>query len=426
MRIVIRRDDSVAWADNGDVVTLLSGEQGYEVNTGKLKIGDGLEVWNNLPYFAGGITDYDNLTLITDASGVLMLNEESVIGNLGNATTVQEYVDLKDSALVTQILAEEAARELGDSILSDRIDALTVASEEADTALAAELGDSIAALEERSASSDSALQLSIAFNQSSINGLDTQITNNKNESQSADDAIHLRIDSVDAKFGSLTAPGQAASDNVTDFVGLVTGNLGGVNVKTYSDAGDSVLGSQISALEAADTVLGGQINALVAADTVEAAARVAGDDSVAAMLGASVTALEAADDAIELLIADKADQATTFTKDEVNTALGEKADASTTFTKDEVNTALALKADQENATLTGAPTAPTSDLTDNSTRIATTNFVVGKISDLSLGTASQFNAGNFVGLAELQAIANSSSSYADFVAALGALQNPRV
>lgn len=304
MRIVIRRDDSAAWTANGTVVTLLTGEQGYEVDTGKLKIGNGLDEWNSLPYFAGGITDYDNLTLITDASGVLMLNEESVIGNLGSASTVQEYVDLKDDALAAQILDEAAARELEDSLLGDRIDALTVASEAADTALAAELGDSITALEERSASSDSALQVSIASNQSSINGLDTQLTNVKNESQAADVAINLRIDSVDAKFGSLTAPGQDSSDNVTDFVGLVTGNLGGVNVKTYSDAGDSALGVQISALEAADTVLGGQINAGVAADVIQDArlAALEADSVTATELADAVTALEFADAAQDVII----------------------------------------------------------------------------------------------------------------------------
>ena len=54
-RIILRRDTSVNWEANNPV--LLSGEPGYEINTGKLKIGDGSSTWTNLDYYAGATGD---------------------------------------------------------------------------------------------------------------------------------------------------------------------------------------------------------------------------------------------------------------------------------------------------------------------------------------------------------------------------------
>jgi hypothetical protein len=49
-RIQVRRDTSANWQINNPV--LLTGEMGYETNTGSLKIGDGQTDWNQLGYFA--------------------------------------------------------------------------------------------------------------------------------------------------------------------------------------------------------------------------------------------------------------------------------------------------------------------------------------------------------------------------------------
>ena len=57
MRIKIRRDTSARWYEVNPL--LLVGEQGYESDTGKMKIGDGSTRWVGLPYFGNDITQSD-------------------------------------------------------------------------------------------------------------------------------------------------------------------------------------------------------------------------------------------------------------------------------------------------------------------------------------------------------------------------------
>jgi len=51
-KILIRRDTATNWTTANPV--LGDGEQGYETDTRKMKIGNGSTPWNGLPYFAGG------------------------------------------------------------------------------------------------------------------------------------------------------------------------------------------------------------------------------------------------------------------------------------------------------------------------------------------------------------------------------------
>ncbi len=53
-RLQLRNDTAANWSSVGNSLVLLRGEFAYETDTGKLKIGDGVTVWNSLPYFAGG------------------------------------------------------------------------------------------------------------------------------------------------------------------------------------------------------------------------------------------------------------------------------------------------------------------------------------------------------------------------------------
>lgn len=47
-----KRRKAASWTKNNEV--LPDGEPGYERDTGKLKVGNGVTAWNDLPYFGGG------------------------------------------------------------------------------------------------------------------------------------------------------------------------------------------------------------------------------------------------------------------------------------------------------------------------------------------------------------------------------------
>ena len=87
-RVLFRRDTSTNWNLNNP--TLISGEPGYETDTDKLKIGDGVSDWLSLNYIVGptGITGftgatgqgttgenlfYGNQTIVGGTSGTLIL-----------------------------------------------------------------------------------------------------------------------------------------------------------------------------------------------------------------------------------------------------------------------------------------------------------------------------------------------------------------
>jgi hypothetical protein len=96
-RIILRRDGSTNWESQNPV--LLSGEPGYETDTGKFKIGDGNSTWSNLNYYIGvtgptgatGVTGpngaagtgpntfYGNQTIVGGTSGTLILSGYSVL-----------------------------------------------------------------------------------------------------------------------------------------------------------------------------------------------------------------------------------------------------------------------------------------------------------------------------------------------------------
>lgn len=88
-RIILRRDSSSNWTSNNPV--LLSGEPGYETDTGKIKIGDGSSLWDNLGYLQGTTgpqgnvgptgagstgpnTFYGNQTIIGGTAGTIILD----------------------------------------------------------------------------------------------------------------------------------------------------------------------------------------------------------------------------------------------------------------------------------------------------------------------------------------------------------------
>ncbi len=77
--IRLRRNTSVQWAALNPI--LLSGEQGYELDTGKQKIGDGNTRWLELDYYL-------------PESDVVSLIDERVSDNTGgNSTSLSAHVN---------------------------------------------------------------------------------------------------------------------------------------------------------------------------------------------------------------------------------------------------------------------------------------------------------------------------------------------
>ena len=72
-RLQIRRGLGSAWQTSNTLLT--QGELGLDTSTGKLKIGDGILHWNDLPYFGFYSSNFGNLT---SSDGIL-----NIIGGTG-------------------------------------------------------------------------------------------------------------------------------------------------------------------------------------------------------------------------------------------------------------------------------------------------------------------------------------------------------
>lgn len=71
--ILLRRGSAEAWARVNPVLSL--GEPGFEKDTNKLKIGDGVNDWVHLPYFSG------DFNLTPDGKSIEIVNNQlSLVG----------------------------------------------------------------------------------------------------------------------------------------------------------------------------------------------------------------------------------------------------------------------------------------------------------------------------------------------------------
>lgn len=85
--IQIRRDTAANWTTANP--TLAQGEQGFEIDTKKLKVGDGLTAWVNLDYYSTntpGVVTFENLNANGDvgpgADQVAAGNHDHDIGDI--------------------------------------------------------------------------------------------------------------------------------------------------------------------------------------------------------------------------------------------------------------------------------------------------------------------------------------------------------
>lgn len=88
-RIQIRRDSSLKWSTNNPV--LLQGEFGYETDTACIKIGDGINPWNDLEYLiceTGIINIFSNGNLVVGATGLNFTGSDVTVTNFEGLATV--------------------------------------------------------------------------------------------------------------------------------------------------------------------------------------------------------------------------------------------------------------------------------------------------------------------------------------------------
>lgn len=87
-KIQIRRDTASNWTTAN--TTLAQGEFGYELDTGKIKVGDGSTVWTSLPYSFEGVTDHGLLSGLSDNDHP----QYALISNLNPVATSGDHSDL--------------------------------------------------------------------------------------------------------------------------------------------------------------------------------------------------------------------------------------------------------------------------------------------------------------------------------------------
>jgi len=92
-KIQFRRDTVANWASVNPILS--QGELGYEINTGKFKIGNGVAYWNELPYFEGGASAFSGL------SGTI---GETQIPTGQNAVIIPSHIRAANNAETGQVL----------------------------------------------------------------------------------------------------------------------------------------------------------------------------------------------------------------------------------------------------------------------------------------------------------------------------------
>jgi hypothetical protein len=152
-RMQQRRGTATEWT-NADPI-LAPGEIGWETNTNKFKIGDGVNNWSDLSYFldedalGGSIDDYVPLTAVGTANGVASLdaNGDVPLSQLGNVPATdltgyatETFVNNAISAIPPVDLNDYATETYVNTAVSNLVDSAPAALDTLNE-LAAALGD---------------------------------------------------------------------------------------------------------------------------------------------------------------------------------------------------------------------------------------------------------------------------------------------
>ena len=86
-RIQLRRDISANWVSNNPI--LAEGEIGIEIDTNKLKIGNGISTWNILNYYGSTLTLHSELTLDDGTNPHGTTKQDVGLSNVPNLNTTE-------------------------------------------------------------------------------------------------------------------------------------------------------------------------------------------------------------------------------------------------------------------------------------------------------------------------------------------------
>ena len=89
-------DPAATWTANNP--TLRDGELGFEEDTGKWKLGDGVTAWNSLGYFGAGSVAYDNGTSGLTATDLQAAVDELATDDAAIASAVSDHLGDTDDA----------------------------------------------------------------------------------------------------------------------------------------------------------------------------------------------------------------------------------------------------------------------------------------------------------------------------------------
>lgn len=291
IKIQLRRGTAAQWTTENPL--LADGEQGFEKDTGRRKVGDGITLWNNLPYAADGsqaVSDH-----VSDADPHTQYLTENKHDNLPNdnphgVTAAQVGADPAGTAATESAAAVAAHEALGDPHsqyeTTAEVNAKITAHENAadphsqytSNAEAQALVDNHAN-DQTNPHAVTAAQVGTLTTAQINTAISTAINNLINGAPGALDTLNELAQAISANDGDisnlLNQIAQVASD-LSDHEGDFTNphqvtkaQVGLGNVNNTSDANKPVSGPQQTALnlKANQTALVSEANARASADT---------------------------------------------------------------------------------------------------------------------------------------------------------------
>ena len=192
LRIQTRRDTSINWQTANPV--LLSGEVGYETDTGRTKTGNGSSAWGLLSYDVDGIVSTREEDFTVD-QGELQWTYDLTqdLGDVGEQT-VKEYVDAQDATHTDAI-------ELNASKIETLNSPADVAGSVSHTVMIGVAAETVRA-------TDAEYNLGLRITQETVrataaeDAIQADVDQNEADSDSADAALGVRIDGVETNLAA--------------------------------------------------------------------------------------------------------------------------------------------------------------------------------------------------------------------------------